>query len=193
MKIHRTFMVLALAVVFLLGGSLSILAAEESVTLQTPIAVTTCGQSPGALMIKLICKKASLDCMQSNSLSVQDLQENSYKTLIITTGTSMKGMGAAGTDINVEIKRIEALIAEAKKQGIVVIGAHIEGMSRRVDKYDQMSIETVIPVSDVILIKEDSDEDGYFSDVATEKNIPIFRVTETLELKDKFQELFKTQ
>lgn len=193
MKIHRTFMVLALAVVFLLGGSLSILAAEESVTLQTPIAVTTCGQSPGALMIKLICKKASLDCMQSNSLSVQDLQENSYKTLIITTGTSMKGMGAAGTDINVEIKRIEALIAEAKKQGIVVIGAHIEGMSRRVDKYDQMSIETVIPVSDVILIKEDSDEDGYFSNVATEKNIPIFRVTETLELKDKFQELFKTQ
>lgn len=193
MKIHRTFMVLALAVVFLLGGSLSILAAEESVTLQTPIAVTTCGQSPGALMIKLICKKADLDCMQSNSLSVQDLQENSYKTLIITTGTSMKGMGAAGTDINVEIKRIEALIAEAKKQGIVVIGAHIEGMSRRVDKYDQMSIETVIPVSDMILIKEDSDEDDYFTNVATEKNIPIFRVTETLELKDKFQELFKTQ
>lgn len=191
MKNRQTALVLA--VVFLLAGSLGTFAAEQSITLETPIAVTTCGQSPGALMVRLICKKANLDCFQSNSLSVQDLQENSFKTLIITTGTSMKGMGAAGTDINVEIARIEALLAEAKKQGIVVIGAHIEGMARRVDKYDQMSIEAVVPVSDVILIKEDSDADGFFSDLAAEKDMPIIKVTETLELKEKFQELFNTQ
>ena len=50
-------------------------------------------------------------------------QGQGCKVLFITTGTSMKGMGAAGTDINDEIARINALIAEAKKQGIYVIGS----------------------------------------------------------------------
>ena len=51
------------------------------------------------------------------------------KSLIIVTGASLKGMGAAGVSINDELARIKNLIAVAKKQNIMVIGAHVEGRS----------------------------------------------------------------
>lgn len=193
MKLQKIAVILILVLLIMLSISLLVFSEEEKVTLNSPVAVTTCGQSPGALMLKLICKKANVECFQSNDLSVADLQNNSFKTLIITTGTSMKGMGAAGTDIKAEIKRIDELIAEARKQGIVIIGAHIEGMARRVDKYDEMSIEAVAPAADIILVKEDSDADGYFSKLAEEKNIPIIKVKETLDLQGTFKDIFQVQ
>ena len=193
MKLQKIAMVLIFVLLIMLNASLFVFSEEPTITLQAPVAVTTCGQSPGALMLKLICKKADVECFQSNYLNVDDLKNNSFKTLIITTGTSMKGMGAAGTDINAEIKRIEDLITEAKKQGIVIIGAHIEGMARRVDKYDEMSIEAVAPVADIILVKEDSDADGYFSKLAQQKEIPIIKVKETLDLQGTFKDIFQAQ
>jgi len=112
---------------------------------------------------------------------------------IITTGTSMKGMGAAGVDIDYEVARIEAVIEEAKKQGILIIGAHIEGMARRVDATDAASIATVIPESKLLLIREDSNEDGYFTKAAEEQGIPIITFKETLDLTDIFKQLFNPE
>ena len=80
---------------------------------EAPAIVTTCGQSPGALMVKLLFKRAKIECEQNDALTADDLKDGKYKTLIITTGTSLKGMGAAGTDIDAEVKRIQAVIAEA--------------------------------------------------------------------------------
>jgi len=74
---------------------------------ELPLAVTTCGQSPGALMVWVLCKQIKLPCDRADLLKAEDLKSkaeegNPYKTLIITTGTSMKGMGAAGVDIDYE-------------------------------------------------------------------------------------------
>ena len=160
---------------------------------EAPAIVTTCGQSPGALMVKLLFKRAKIECEQNDALTADDLKDGKYKTLIITTGTSLKGMGAAGTDIDAEVKRIQAVIAEAKNQGMTLIGAHVEGMSRRVDHTDEISINTVIPVSDIIVVKEESDSDGFFSKVAKENNVPLYSAKETLDLIETFKEMFTTQ
>jgi hypothetical protein len=171
------------------------LAAEKTTSPKTPIIVTTCGQSPGALMFKLVCDRAKLPCEQNDLLTAKDLKDKAakdqgYKTLVITMGTSMKGMGAAGTDINGDVARIKALIQEAKKQGITVIGAHIEGMARRVDNMDQLSIDTVAPVYDILVVTANSDEDGYFTKLANQKKIRLVKVKETIELVNVLKTLF---
>jgi len=165
---------------------------------ELPLAVTTCGQSPGALMVWVLCKQIKLPCDRADLLKAEDLKSkaeegNPYKTLIITTGTSMKGMGAAGVDIDYEVARIKAVIEEAKKEGILIIGAHIEGMARRVDATDAASIALVIPESKLLLIREDSNEDGYFTKAAEELNIPIITFKETLDLTDVFKKLFSME
>ena len=162
---------------------------------ELPLIVTTCGQSPGALMVWVLCKQIKLPCDRADLLKVEDLKAkaeggNPYKTLIITMGTSMKGMGAAGVDIDFEVARIKAIIEEAKKEGILIIGAHIEGMARRVDATDAASIATVIPQSNLLLIREDSNEDGYFTKAAEELGIPMITFKETLDLTGVFKKLF---
>ena len=159
---------------------------------ETPIVVTTCGKSPGALMIKLVCKRVKIECTQKDDLTADDIKGGNYKTVIITMGTSGKGMGAAGTDIDAEVARIEAIIAEARNQGMTVIGAHIEGMSRRVDESDQRSIDAVAPVSDILIVKEESNSDGLFTKIAEKENIPLYSAKETLDLTETFKELFGT-
>ena len=191
---------LVLTLSLFLGLSLIGFAAgqPEMPTVETPLITTTCGQSPGALMIWVLCKQIKLPCDRDDLLTAEKLKAkadegNPYKTLIITTGTSMKGMGAAGVDIDYEVARIEAVIEEAKKEGILIIGAHIEGMARRVDATDAASIATVIPESKLLLIREDSNEDGYFTKAAEEQGIPIITFKETLDLTDVFKQLFNLE
>ncbi len=71
-----------------------------------------------------------LPCDWTNLLTAENLKTkaesgNQYKTLIITTGTSLKGMGAADVNMDVELYRINELIEEAKKEGIMIIGVHL--------------------------------------------------------------------
>lgn len=190
-------LVLVLTLSLFLGLSLINWAAQqpEIPKVEQPLIVTTCGQSPGALMVWVLCKQIKLPCDRADLLKAEDLKAkaeegNPYKTLIITTGTSMKGMGAAGVDIDFEVARIKAIIEEAKKEGILIIGAHIEGMARRVDATDAASIATVIPQSNLLLVREDSNEDGYFTKAAEELALPIITFKETLDLTGIFKTLF---
>jgi hypothetical protein len=196
----KEFAFFSLLLVLTLILSLISFAAQqpEMPKVETPLVVTTCGQSPGALMVWVLSKQIKLPCDRDDLLTAEDLKAkaeegNPYKTLIITTGTSMKGMGAAGVDIDYEVARIEAIIEEAKKEGILIIGAHIEGMARRVDATDAASIATVIPESKLLLIREDGNEDGYFSKAAEEQGIPIITFKETLDLTDIFKQLFNME
>ena len=193
-------LVLVLTLSLFLGLSQISFATEQPSIpkVELPLVVTTCGQSPGALMVWVLCKQIKLPCDRADLLKVEDLKSkaeegNPYKTLIITTGTSLKGMGAAGVDIDYEVARIKAVIEEAKREGILIIGAHIEGMARRVDATDAASIALVIPESNLLLIREDSNEDGYFTKAAEELNIPIIIFKETLDLTDVFKKLFSME
>ena len=181
-----------LSILIVLSFTCFAIAAEEKpLELKAPVLLTSCGQSPGALMLKLIAKKAKVDCAKDDMLTVEKLARANAKTLIITMGTSLKGMGAAGTSIQDETKRVTALIDAAKKAGITIIGAHIEGMARRVDQADAVSIEAVAPFSDLLIIKEDSNKDGYFTRLSKEKSIRMVSVKNPLDLVGVFSKSFK--
>lgn len=170
----------------------------EMPVVQPPMVVTTMGQSPGALMFRLVCTRSQIACVQEDLLTAEQLAEmaageNAPKTLVITTGTSLKGMGAAGIDMNFEVKRVEALISKAKELGMTIIGAHIEGMARRVDSTDERSINTVIPKSDLILVIADSDSDGFFTNYSEKNGIPLIKVKESLDIGPALKELFESE
>lgn len=160
---------------------------------EQPAVVTTCGQSPAALMVKMICQQVGVDCSQNDLLTAEDLKGSDYQTLIITMGTSGKGMGAAGTNMNQEEARIDKLIQIAEEKGIQILGAHVEGMSRRVDNNDEKSIEIVMPNSDALIIKNASNEDGFFTEKSEELNIPVVFFDKNMEMGNAIKELFKVQ
>jgi len=120
-----------------------------------------------------------------------------YKSLIIVMGASLKGMGAAGISMDDEISRTEALITEARDQGIKIIGAHIEGIKRRAqgasvgDNTDEQSIDTVAPNSQILIVRKDGNEDGRFTIIADEKNIPLILIEKNLDLLQELQKIFK--
>ena len=174
--------------VLLLGFAVSASAAE----LKTPIIATTCGQTPGAMMLKMSAVQAKVTPAEhNNALTAKDLAGKGDKTLVVTAGTSGKGMGAAGTDVDKEIKRCEALIKEAKKLGMTVIGAQVEGMARRTDASDMKSIKAVMPLSDYILIIADSNKDGFFTKYAKELGKEMIIAKDALDLGKKLAELKK--
>ena len=147
--------------------------------LVAPFAVTSCGQSPGATMLNVVATQAKLTSVNDNAMTVDNLPADT-KTLIITTGTSGKGMGAAGTDVNMELERCLALAEAAKAAGMLVCCAHVEGMSRRTDANDAASIDGILAIADVVLVIEDSDSDGYFTNYCSANNIPLLKVAVAL-------------
>ena len=149
--------------------------AEFTGKLQAPFAVTSCGQSPGATMLNVVASQAKLTSVCDNAMTADGLPADT-KTLIITTGTSGKGMGAAGTDVNMELDRCLALAEAAKKAGMLVCAAHVEGMSRRTDANDQASIDGILAIADVVLVIEDSDSDGFFTNYCNTNNLPLLKV-----------------
>jgi len=149
--------------------------AEFTGKLQAPFAITSCGQSPGATMLNVVAGQAGLASVNDNAMTVDGLPADT-KTLIITTGTSGKGMGAAGTDVNMELDRCLALAEAAKKAGMLVCCAHVEGMSRRTDANDQASIDGILAIADVVLVIDDSDSDGFFTNYCNTNNLPLLKV-----------------
>jgi|WetSurMetagenome_2_1015567.scaffolds.fasta_scaffold286735_2 hypothetical protein len=193
--------VLCFAVSLIVLAVCSLPAAAQAQKAGLPVLVTSCGQSPGPVKLKVFIAKLKLDHVYELKATAADLaakkaQGTPFQSVIIVTGASLKGMGAAGVSINEEIERIKALIAEAKKQNIKVIGAHIEGMSRRAqgasagDNSDEMSIDAVCPQSSLLLVRKDGDEDGRFTTISRNRKIPMISFEKNMELEGVLQNLF---
>jgi len=173
---------------------------ENLPELHRPILVTTCGQSPGALMVKLICDQLGIPCTEGDLLTADEfLSECSGETLdkvgvlFVTTGTSLKGMGAAGVEVDTEVARCTALIEAAREQGMIIIVGQIEGPSRRVDEYDEASITAMSPLADLLITRSDVNDDGYFTDLAETLGIPQIFIEETLDLEVLLPILFPAE
>ncbi len=163
---------------------------------QPPILITSCGQSPGATSVKVFLQRLQIDYDLRETATVKDLAAKPYKTLIVVTGSSLKGMGAAGVSIDEEIARVTALIVEAKKKGLTVIGAHVEGMERRAksaapgDNSDEMSIDAVCPKAQFLIVRRDGDEDGRFTTLGRKFALPVVFYDKNLELNTVLKNVF---
>jgi hypothetical protein len=194
---RRIPVLLALVIGALLVGLASgVWAQPAAPKAQAPVLVTSCGQSPGPLKLTVFLKKLGIDHVYKTDATAQDVASKKYKTLIIVTGASLKGMGAAGVSMKDELTRTAALIDAAKKGGVLLVGAHIEGMARRSqgaeagDNSDEQSIDAVCPRAQLLVIRKDGDEDGRFTAIAKKQNIPMIAFEKNLEIEGVLKSLF---
>jgi Domain of unknown function (DUF6305) len=196
---HRFAAALVALVVVLGPAALAVRAQEAKAEL--PVLITSCGQSNGPTTIKVVLQRLKLPFDIDPLATPESLQAKAkagtpYKTLIITMGASLKGMGAAGIEIEDELSRAAALIAEARKQGIKVIGAHIEGLKRRAqgaaagDTTDEQTIDAVAPNSNILLVYKEGNSDGRFTAIAQSKKIPLIEFEKTVDLIPTLEKLF---
>jgi len=194
----RTFRILSSLLTLLVFLALAppIASGQTAPKADTPVLVTSCGQSPGPLKLTVFLKRLGIAYEYKTDATAAELAGKRFKTLIIVTGASLKGMGAAGVSMKDELARTDALIAEAKKLGVKLIGAHVEGMARRSqgaaegDNSDEQSIDAVCPRSQILLIRKDGDEDGRFTTIAKKANIPMLGFEKNLEVEGVLKALF---
>jgi len=198
--------VAAAAAVVVCGAGVLAAGQDRPVKAETPALITSCGQSPGPTTIKVVMemlkkKNLRLDYDIDPLATPATLQAKAkagtpYRSLIIVMGASLKGMGAAGIAIEDELKRASELIAEARKEGVKIIGAHVEGLKRRAqgaaagDTTDEQSIDAVAPNADILLVYKEGNSDGRFTAISKGKKIPLIEFAQMMDLVPTLEKLY---
>lgn len=148
--------------------------------LQEPIAhepsfLTSVGQSADVQMVKTLLDRAELEHEFAPVGRVEELTDQ-YKTLILVIGGSSKGLGAAGIQPEEEMSRATALVSKAQELDLVIITLHVGGEARRGELSDPF-ITNIAPAADYLIVVEEGNEDGLFTQIAVDHNIPMDIVT----------------
>jgi hypothetical protein len=201
-RCHKSWMMILAAGFILIPGRILSAGQAQPAKAEAPILVTSCGQSMGATQIKVLLQqklKLPFDfepLAGPSTLQAKAQAGSPYKSMIIVMGASLKGMGAAGISIDDEIKRASDLIAEARKEGVKIIGAHVGGMKNRAqgaaagDTTDEQSIDAVAPNSNILLVCKEGNADGRFTTISNGKNIPLIEAEKLLDLVPALEKLY---
>ena len=146
-------------------------AEEGAVTISLPILMTSAGQSADVQMFNAIVSRSGVEATARELVEADDIEVGEYNTLVIVVGGSSKGLGAAGIDAEQEQARVDAII-EKLKDSVTIVVAHIGGQARRGELSDGF-INAVLPYAQYLIVVEEGDSDGLFSNYAAENNIPI--------------------
>ncbi|WP_315119114.1 DUF6305 family protein [uncultured Clostridium sp.] len=155
---------------------------------EQPAVLTSVGQSADLEMVKALMDNAQLEYTMNKVIKGSELKDE--KTLVLAVGGSSKGLGAAGIKAEDELARTEELIKAAKEKGMKVIAAHVGGENRRGELSDKF-IKPAIENADYIIIVESGNKDGLFTNVASEKNIPMESVKSIADVMEPLKKAFK--
>jgi len=114
------------------------------------------------------------------------------KTLVLVLGVSNKGLGAAGLSLEQEIERVKNIVAEAIKNNTRIISIHTGGTARRGEASNQV-IELCVPVSNVVIVVEGGNNDGFFTSLCEKNNVPLVQVPSIAEAGNVLMSLFAAQ
>lgn len=146
--------------------------------------------------------QADIDIVQ-NILIAVGIEENEYTrkelltagevedggVVLLVTGTSGKGLGSAGIDQKHEENRATSFANRASAGEITVITLHVGGSGRRGSSTDPI-IKIIAPKSNLLLVVNDGNQDGLFSNIAKENDVEISLYSKTTNIKDAFKLLF---
>jgi len=149
--------------------------------------ITSIGQNPGGLMVKVTLKDFDVNYIYSPQIEINELKD--YQFTILSVGCSQKGLCSAETDFKKELKRTKELIEVMKEKDYPIIFVHLGGKLRR-DVRSNKLIEEVAPYASDMVITKDSNEDGYFTKLSKEKDIPLHIIDNLSHLDNVFAEIF---
>ncbi len=136
---------------------------------ETPILLTSAGQSADSDIIKTLCTKANITVELENRATAENL--DGIKTLLISVGGSSKGLGAAGIDADQEIARVQELIKAAQDADIKIIAMHVGGAPRRGDLSDKF-LPDPFNAADAAVVVSSGDTDGLIRGLLAANSVP---------------------
>jgi len=157
---------------------------------EDPVLITSSGQSSDVLMVKILAKKSSLNYKLEKLATPEMIKD--IKSLIIVSGGSTKGLGAAKIDKEEEYARTEKVINKAKEKGIKIIAIHVGGKSRRGALSDYFN-KLVAENADHIIVVSSGNEDGFFTNIAKEKGIGIDSTEKIVLITDILKRIYNKE
>lgn len=142
----------------------------EAGMFETPIVLTSIGQSADVDIVKTLCGKAGIDVTYDGQVDADSLPAD-CKTIIFAVGGSSKGLGAAGIDADQELDRTAKLIEKAKGQGTKIIAMHTGGSARRGTLSDSFIVPS-FEAADAAIVVAEGDGDGLMKGIIAKNGIP---------------------
>jgi hypothetical protein len=153
-----------------------------------PFLITSAGQNAEVQIAAVLAKRAALDYTLVKLAGPADL--NGMKTLVLVLGASLKGLGAAGLDMDKERNRVAALVTAAGKSNIPILCLHLGGESRRGQQTDDL-IREFLPLARIALVVKSGNADGIFTAICRANNIPLLEVEKTVDALDPLRKAFQ--
>lgn len=140
-------------------------------TFQRPGFITSAGQTSDAAIVKVLAN-TKLKLGFDYDIMAKPEAIAGAKTLVLVLGASNKGLGSAGLSFEQEMDRVKKVIAAAQKSGIKIISMHTGGSSRR-GELSNAIIEFCIPASSMVIVVEEGNKDGFFTELCSKHSIPL--------------------
>lgn len=183
MKIKR---IIALGLSLLLF-CLFIAAFSDLPKFSSPALITSAGQNAEVQMVAVLAKRAGIDHSLNKLATGQDLAD--YKSLLLVLGASLKGLGAAGLDLNKEVERVKGLIESSRQKNIPILCLHLGGEERRGAQSDQF-IKICLPAAKMVIVVKSGNKDGLFTRMCQELDIPLVEIEKTSEALEPLKNAF---
>jgi hypothetical protein len=161
--------------------SCALLTTLSSACLAADVVLTPFGQSPDAMMIRVVLKKMGVDGRLEKILQADGLQDE--KVLITVVAGSSKGLGEAGIDKDAEIERMKTVVQAARAAGMKILVMHIGGKGRRGTLTDLFIVEAV-PMADKLIVVEGGDYDGLFTDLVSRTDLEVISAPSVRETSE---------
>lgn len=155
---------------------------------EQPILISSAGQSADVKLVQMLIQRQKLNAKTILMATPDDL--NGIKTLVVVPGFSSKGLGAAGVSQQQEFDRVKSLIEKANSLKIPIVMVHIGGNARRKGQSDAFN-QFVAENSKQMIVVRQGDEDGFFTQIANSKKIPLALVDKISETEVPMSKLFK--
>lgn len=168
--------------------------AAEAIRCEFPVLLVDSGQGNNARLLQALMRRARVDPdkFELNEMATAD-DLDGFNTLIIGVGASSKGLGAAGINTAQEVERTESIIAAAKERGMKVVGVHMGGDARRGELSDRFNA-LVYRHSDVFILWDGGNEDGFFTRLAAQHGEVVLRIVEQkTAVGDEMMKLFAAE
>ncbi|HUU39084.1 MAG TPA: DUF6305 family protein, partial [Candidatus Desulfaltia sp.] len=153
-----------------------------------PLLITSAGQNAEVQIAAVLAKRAGLDYFLSKRATPEDLE--TVKTLVFVLGASLKGLGAAGLDMDKERARVLDLAAAAQKKRIPMLCLHLGGEARRGGQTDDL-ISEILPLAKMLIVVRSGNGDGFFTRLCRQQNIPLVEVEKPADAQIPLQKIFQ--
>jgi len=162
--------------------------AREAVKFEQPLLISSAGQSAEVQMVAILAKRSDLAYTLIKFASAQDL--DGVKTLVLSLGASLKGLGAAGLDVHQEKDRLVQLLEAARARNMPVVCLHLGGQDRR-GKLSDDFISTFLPYARLTIVVRSGNQDGLFTRICSQHDIPLIEVEKTVDAMQPFRQAFQ--